>query len=89
MNGFPAPQGSEPCGVVMAVQPKREVMMMKTVMRVLALAVFFYVGWFCNPIQFVIHDLASPGANNNAYSPYTTYQRCHPAEFNIPTNLSC
>jgi hypothetical protein len=57
--------------------------------KVGAIAVAFYLLVMCNPIQFAIADMLQTGANDNGYSPYTMYERCHPAQFHIPTGLSC
>lgn len=35
-----------------------------------------------------IQDLGSVAADNG-YSPYSMYQRCHPAQFHIPDERSC
>lgn len=51
--------------------------------------VFYILITHFNPVGMYILDLAQPGANNNHYSPYSMYQRCHPAQFHIPTGLSC
>ena len=54
-----------------------------------AITITFYIAVFCNPMQFAVHDLMQPGAANNAYSPYTMYERCHPEQFDLPAGLSC
>jgi hypothetical protein len=49
---------------------------------VLALTVLAYLLLVCVPA--VTHGMFDPPAQNNGYSPYTMFQRCHAAQFHIP-----
>jgi hypothetical protein len=57
-------------------------MKMMRVLLTLALTVFTYAALFVLPA--ITTGMLQQPAQNNGYSPYTMFQRCHPAQFNIP-----
>jgi hypothetical protein len=51
------------------------------VAEVIVVTVFTHFSLFCVPA--ITHAWWEPGPNNEGYSPYPRYERCHSQQFNI------